>query len=162
MIILGIDPGVARIGWAILQVSKKQIQPLAYGLITTDKNTIKEKRLSILYSSMTVLIKKYSPDVMSVEDLFFANNAKTAIAVGEARGVILLSAAQKNIPVVSYTPLTVKRTITGNGQADKKQVEKMILQLFHLPEGPNVDDTIDAIAIAATHAYTHTFIAHGS
>jgi len=157
MIILGIDPGVARIGWGVLQKNRTQISVVAYGLIATEKETLKEQRLLILYDSLSTILLKYKPDVMSVEDLFFATNAKTAIAVGEARGVILLSSAKHNIPVVSYTPLAVKRTITGDGHADKKQVEKMIVQILHLKEIPKPDDTVDAIAIAATHAYTHAF-----
>ena len=157
MIILGIDPGIARIGWAVIQNTKPNITVLAYGLISTDKDVVKEQRLKCLYDGMTSIIVKYKPNVMSVEDLFFATNAKTAIAVGEARGVILLSAAKSNISVVSYTPLAVKRTITGDGHADKKQVEKMIVQILHLKEAPKIDDTTDALAIAATHAYTQKF-----
>lgn len=154
MIILGIDPGVARIGWAIIKNAKPDPVPVAYGLISTEKTALKESRLSTLYDAMLSVIKKHTPDIMSIEDIFFAKNAKTAIAVGEARGVILLAAAQSHLPVISYTPLSVKRTITGDGHADKKQVEKMITQLFKLKETPKPDDTVDALAIAATHAYT--------
>jgi len=157
MIILGVDPGIARIGWGIIQNNKPNPTVLSYGLIETEKSIPKEQRLSCLYNGMLSIIKKYTPDVMSVEDLYFATNAKTAISVGEARGVILLSAAQSNVPVVSYSPLAVKRTITGNGKADKKQVEKMIVQLLHLKNPPKIDDTTDALAIAATHAYTQRF-----
>lgn len=155
MTILGIDPGVARVGWGVIRNTKPDLTTLAYGLITTEKDMQKEFRLYSIYEGMNALFKKYSPDVMSVEDLFFATNAKTAISVGEARGVILLSAAIAKVPVVSYTPLSVKRTITGDGHADKKQVEKMIVQLLHLKEVPKIDDTSDALAIAATHAYTN-------
>jgi len=158
MVILGIDPGVARIGWGVVRTAKPNPIVLAYGLISTEKDIPKEKRLKILYDGIISILSKYKPDVMSVEDLFFATNAKTAISVGEARGVILLSAAQSNISVVSYTPLSIKRTITGDGHADKKQVEKMILQMLRLKEVPKIDDTTDALAIAATHAYTNKFI----
>jgi len=158
MRIIGIDPGFARIGWGVLHNTKPTLSVIAYGLITTEKNTQIEQRLKKLYDDMIFLLKKYKPDIMSVEDLFFSSNAKTAIAVGEARGVILLSAAQCAIPVVSYTPLTVKRTITGDGRADKKQVEKMIIKTLHIGEKPEIDDTIDALAIAATHAYTTKFV----
>ena len=157
MTILGIDPGVARIGWGIINNTKPNLTVIAYGLISTDKDIQKEQRLKNLYDGMISLLTKYKPDVMSVEDLFFATNAKTAIAVGEARGVILLSAATSNVSVVSYTPLAVKRTITGDGHADKKQVEKMIVQILHLKKIPKIDDTTDALAIAATHAYTQRF-----
>ncbi|MCJ7826586.1 crossover junction endodeoxyribonuclease RuvC [Patescibacteria group bacterium] len=157
MTILGIDPGVARIGWGILKNTKPNLCVIAYGLISTEKTAIKEARLSVLFDAMTSLISKYKPDIMSVEDLFFAKNAKTAIAVGEARGVILLAAAKGNVPVVSYAPLSIKRTITGDGHADKKQVQKMITSLLKLKECPKPDDTADALAIAATHAYTQQF-----
>ena len=156
MIILGIDPGTARIGWGIINNTKPNLTVMAYGLITTPKEIQKELRLKSLYDGMTSLLTKYKPDIMSVEDLFFATNAKTAIAVGEARGVILLAAAKGNVPVVSYTPLSIKRTITGDGHADKKQVQKMITSLLKLKECPKPDDTADALAIAATHAYTNT------
>jgi crossover junction endodeoxyribonuclease RuvC len=155
MIILGIDPGVARIGWGIIKDTKPNLTVIAYGLITTPKEMHKELRLKSLYDGMMSIFTKYRPDIMSVEDLFFAANAKTAIAVGEARGVILLAAAKSEVSVVSYTPLSVKRTITGDGHADKKQVEKMIVQILRLKETPEIDDTTDALAIAATHAYTH-------
>lgn len=155
MIILGIDPGIARIGWAIIQSGKSMPTILAYGLITTPKTLPSEIRLADLFDGLLSIIRKHNPDIMSVEDLFFATNAKTAIGVGQARGVILLAAAKSHIPVISYTPLAVKRTITGNGRADKKQVEKMIIQSFCLTDIPKIDDTIDAIAIAATHAYTN-------
>lgn len=157
MVILGIDPGVARIGWGVLHKKGTTLAVIAYGLISTDKETQKELRLKNLYDGMLLIIKKYKPDIMSVEDLFFATNAKTAISVGEARGVILLSAALSHVPVVSYAPLAVKRTITGDGHADKKQMEKMIVQMLHLKEIPKIDDTTDALAIAATHAYTQKF-----
>jgi len=162
MVILGIDPGVARIGWGIIHKKETALAVIAYGLITTDKKTQKELRLKNLYDGMLSIIKKYKPDVMSVEDVFFATNAKTAISVGEARGVILLSAATSHVSVVSYAPLAVKRTITGDGHADKKQMEKMIVQMLHLKEVPKIDDTTDALAIAATHAYTNKFVDHSS
>jgi len=158
MVILGIDPGVARIGWAVINKTNLNLSVLAYGLISTEKDMRNEYRLHTLYDAIISIFSKYKPDIMSIEDLFFATNAKTAISVGEARGVILLAAAKKNVPVVSYTPLSVKRTITGDGHADKKQVEKMIVQIFKLKEIPKVDDTIDALAIAATHAYTNKFM----
>ena len=157
MTILGIDPGIARIGWGVVKDTKPNLTAIAYGLISTPKEIMKELRLKNLYEGLMSIILKYKPDIMSVEDLFFAANAKTAISVGEARGVILLAAAMKNVSVVSYTPLSIKRTITGDGHADKKQVGKMVVQILHLKEMPAIDDTTDALAIAATHAYTHKF-----
>lgn len=157
MIILGVDPGVARVGWGIIKNAKPNVTVVAYGCISTGKEIRKEFRLNTIHDDMLSIIAKYKPEIMSIEDLFFAANAKTAISVGEARGVILLSAAKKHIPVVSYTPLSVKRTITGDGHADKKQVEKMIIRTLSIKKKPQFDDTTDALAIAATHAYTQQF-----
>jgi len=157
MTILGIDPGTARIGWSVIGGTVHSPTPYACGLVTTPKEDGKEARLTILFDSITAIIKKYTPDVASIEDLFFATNAKTAISVGEARGVILLACVKTGLPVVSYTPLAIKRTITGNGQADKKQVEKMIVQILKLKTAPKPDDVCDACAIALTHLYTNTY-----
>ncbi|MEK7076695.1 MAG: crossover junction endodeoxyribonuclease RuvC, partial [Patescibacteria group bacterium] len=101
---------------------------------------------------------KYKPNFVAIEELFFAVNARTVIPVAEARGIVLLSAAQENIPVISYTPLVVKQTITGDGHADKKQVQKMVKVLLKLSEIPKPDDTADALAIAMTHAFTKRFV----
>lgn len=155
MIILGIDPGIARVGWAVLSVVGAKLTPISYDCIETEKEKTPEKRLSEIYASLTQLIKKYSPEVMAVEDLFFATNAKTAISVGQSRGVILLTAAHEHIPVVSYSPLAVKRAITGDGKADKKQVSRMVTLTLKLPKTPLLDDTTDAIAIGMTHAYSY-------
>lgn len=157
MVILGIDPGTARIGWAVISGTTHTPIPHAYGLITTPKEEIKERRLTIIFDSVTALIKKYHPDVVSIEDLFFATNAKTAIAVGEARGVIILACAKMHLPIASYTPLAIKHTITGNGKAEKKQVERMVVQLLKLKTAPKPDDTADACAIALTHLYTKQY-----
>jgi crossover junction endodeoxyribonuclease RuvC len=155
MIILGIDPGTARIGWAILETVTATIRVIRYGCITTPEKTSPESRLVRIFNEVGALIDEYNPDALSIESLFFATNAKTAIAVGEARGVILLSAGRKKIPVISYSPLTVKKTITGYGQADKKQVQQMVKQILKLKEIPQPDDTADAVAIALTHAYSY-------
>lgn len=157
MRIIGIDPGTARIGWAIVSGTVHTPLVNAYGLVTTDAGEKKEKRLDVLFDSITTIIRKYRPDVASIEDLFFAKNAKTAIAVGEARGVIILACAKEKLPVVSYTPLAVKRTITGSGQADKKQVEQMVVRTLRLKSAPKPDDTADACAIALTHLFTNKF-----
>ena len=154
MIILGIDPGIARLGWAVIETTHPP-RPRAYGCITTEKTDTLPFRLHVAYQAVTVLVKKYHPDVMSVEDLFFSKNAKTAISVGEARGVVLLAAAQQKVDVVSYSPLTVKQTICGDGSADKKQIGKMVTRILKLKEIPKPDDTADAIAIALTHVYSY-------
>lgn len=155
MIIMGIDPGIARVGWAFIEPQGNTLNPLSYGCIETDKSELPENRLKIIHDNLISLIKKYHPTHMAVEDLFFATNAKTAIGVGQSRGVVLLTAAQHHVPVISYSPLTIKRTITGDGKADKKQIERMIMLTLRLQETPKPDDTADALAIAMTHAYTY-------
>lgn len=155
MVIIGVDPGTARVGWAAVVTIKGVTKALSYGCITTDKNEPAPKRLEKIYLELSRCVKKFKPDCMAIEDLFFAANAKTAIPVGQARGVILLTAAQKNINVVSYTPLTVKQTICGSGRAEKLQVQKMVTRLLNLKEIPKPDDTADALAIALTHAYSY-------
>lgn len=155
MMIMGIDPGIARIGWSIIDAEKSTVSAKAYGLIQTDKTETPQRRLRILFESMEHLLNKYSPNVVSIEDLFFATNVKTAIAVGQAKGILLLACAQKNIPVVSYKPLEIKRAICGNGHADKKQVECMVVRILKLTSAPKPDDVTDALAIALTYMYMH-------
>ncbi len=155
MTILGVDPGTARIGWGLIEEQGGKITAKAYGCITTDKTDSPAERLSQLYTAFTKLLKTYKPKEMGVEDLFFATNAKTAIAVGQARGVILLAAAQAHIPVSSYSPMTVKKTICGSGSADKMQIGKMITLILNLKEIPKPDDTADALAIATTHGFSY-------
>lgn len=155
MIIIGIDPGVARVGWAAVKESSGKHTALAYGCLTTNTSFTLPDRLVHIYEQLLQLFKKYQPDCVAVEDLFFATNAKTAIMVGQARGVILLSCAQAKIPVASYTPLGVKLAITGNGKAEKTHVQRMVTRLLHLKEIPTPDDTADALAIALTHAYSY-------
>lgn len=155
MIILGIDPGVARVGWAAISISKSVITSLGFDCVETAKEKVPEQRLFEIHEALRSIIKTYKPDVMAVEDLFFATNAKTAISVGQSRGVILLTAFECHIPVVSYSPLAVKRTITGDGKADKKQVSRMVTLTLKLTKTPVLDDTTDALAIAMTHAYSY-------
>lgn len=152
---MGVDPGTARVGWGIIEETGGKIAAKAYGCITTEKNTDPGERLSLIYDAMILLLKKYKPEHISVEDLFFTSNTTTAIAVGQARGVILLAAAKHKFPVISYTPSAVKKTITGSGNADKAQVGKMITKLLRLKSVPTPDDTADALAIAATHGYSY-------
>lgn len=155
MTILGIDPGTARIGWGIIETKGSLYHTRAFGLITTERNEAVELRLLKAYHQICKICVKYAPDVVSIEELFFATNAKTAIAVGQARGILLLSAAANGIPVYSYSPLAVKRAITGDGHADKKQVLKMIVSLLKLKEPPKPDDVADALAIALAHVYSY-------
>ncbi len=155
MTILGVDPGTARIGWGVVEDNGGKISAKAYGCIMTDKIDSPSERLAQLYTAFTKLIKTYKPKEIGVEDLFFATNAKTAIAVGQARGVILLACAQAHIPVTSYSPMTVKKSICGSGAAEKSQVGKMVTKLLRLKEIPTPDDTADALAIAVTHGFSY-------
>lgn len=155
MVIIGIDPGTARVGWAAVMVEGSRITPLFYGCITTHKNQEPQLRLKIIHQEITKLLARYKPTNVALEDLFFATNAKTVIPVGQARGVILLSCALKDIPVISYAPRAVKLAITGDGTADKTQVTRMVMRLLCLAKPPKPDDTADALAIALTHAYSY-------
>ncbi|MBI3956323.1 crossover junction endodeoxyribonuclease RuvC [Candidatus Gottesmanbacteria bacterium] len=155
MIIMGIDPGTARVGWAVVSVSGHQTSAVSYGCITTPAQTPAETRLLTIHTELTRLLTTYEPQSVALEDLFFATNAKTVIPVAQARGVVLLACAQQNIPVVSYAPRAVKRAIAGDGMADKTQVTRMVMRILHLDTPPKPDDTADALAIALTHAYSY-------
>jgi crossover junction endodeoxyribonuclease RuvC len=155
MIIMGVDPGIARVGWAIIEPVGPQLKPIAYGCIETEKGKKAETRLKEIYDAISHILVTYHPDCMAVEDLFFSTNVKTAIGVGESRGVVLLAASKECTPVVSYSPLTVKRAVTGDGTADKKQISRMVVLTLHLTTAPALDDTADALAIAMTHAYSY-------
>lgn len=155
MTILGVDPGYARVGWGVVNETSGKITANAHGLITTQKEIAPETRLSEIYTAFGKILDEYTPDAVAVEDLFFSNNAKTAIAVGQARGVILLCANQHYMPVFSYSPVAIKKAICGSGSADKSQVGKMMVQLLRLKKLPTPDDVADALAIAATHGYSY-------
>lgn len=156
MRILGIDPGYARVGWAVLEVRGQKLEVRNFGCIETSKNTASDERLVDVYKQVCALIKKYKPNALAIEELFFTTNAKTAFKVGEARGVIILTGAMQKIPVTSYTPLQIKIAVTGYGHADKGQVGRMIKAILKLKELPKLDDTVDAIAVALTHAFTNS------
>ena len=155
MKIVGIDPGIGRTGWGIIEVRNGKLDVGSYGCIETEKNGEIGKRLHRLYQEVASIIAKEEPDVMAIEDLFFNTNAKTALTVGQARGVVLLAAAQRNLPISVYTPLQVKIAVSGYGRADKGQVGQMVKTLLKLPSIPKPDDTADALAIAITHAFSY-------
>jgi crossover junction endodeoxyribonuclease RuvC len=155
MLILGIDPGFARVGWAILKSQNSEFRIQNCGCIETEKNNSSEERLVLVYKKVCELVKKYKPDALAIEKLFFTTNAKTAFQVGEARGAIILAASLQKISVFSYTPLQVKIAVTGYGKADKAQVGRMVKAILKLKELPKLDDTVDAIAVALTHAFTN-------
>lgn len=157
MIILGIDPGTAITGYGLIESEGNKIRVVDYGCIMTQANTRLEDRLEKIHLELTDLIKKHQPAEVAVEELFFTTNAKTAIAVGQARGVILLTAKENHCLIFGYTPLQVKSTICGYGKAEKKQVQKMVQMLCRLKECPKPDDAADAIAIAICHANSRKF-----
>lgn len=152
MKILGIDPGYAIVGYgAIFSVANK-FKPLCYGAIQTEAELPFCDRLSKIYAEMNELLAKVKPDAMAVEKLYFQNNHKTAIDVAQARGVILLSAKNLNVPIFEYTPLQVKTVVTGYGKAKKMQVMNMTKRLLSLEKMPKLDDTADALAVAICHS----------
>lgn len=153
MRIIGVDPGIARVGWGVIESSSNKVSTIAFDCFETHKSKPTETRLLEIYNFLTTLILDYKPDAISVEELFFNTNVKTALTVGQARGVVLLSAAYQSVPVVSYTPLQVKMAITGYGRADKSQIGHMVKTLLYLKSIPKPDDTADALAIALTHSF---------
>jgi len=149
-IILGLDPGIADTGWGVLAKSGQKIKIIACGSIKTSSKIDFIKRLGVLHHELTQIIKKYRPNAITVEQLFFCKNAKTALIVGQARGVCLLTIAENNLPLFEYTPLQVKQALTSYGKADKKQVGQMVRVLLNLKSVPRPDDAADALAIAIT------------
>ena len=156
MIILGLDPGLATVGWGIIESVKGSIRPLAYGAITTPAHTEIEARLLMIANDLEDLINKYHPDEMAIEELFFTNNITTGIAVAEARGVILCTAHKLGVKISEYTPLQVKSAVVGYGRAEKHQVISMVTSLLKLKKPPRPDDTADALAIAICHSQCAT------
>ena len=149
MRILGIDPGLATTGWAVVDFDKNgNPNPVDYGAISTPKGLRVSERLVEIYSDMNELIKKFKPDCAGVETLLFNNNAKTAMSVGEARGVVLLALEENSIPFKEFTPSQVKSSIAGYGKADKKQVQENVKRMCGLDSIPKPDDAADAIAVA--------------
>ena len=157
MRILGIDPGIAIVGYGIVDKNANAYKAVKYDAITTKAHTPIENRLLSIYNELDLIIKEYKPEVMSVEELFFNNNAKTAFAVGQARGVILLAAVQNNLPIYEYTPLQVKQALTGYGRADKNQIQQMVKAMLGLSAVPKPDDVADALAIAMCHGNSMRF-----
>jgi crossover junction endodeoxyribonuclease RuvC len=158
MITLGIDPGTALLGYGIV-ADDPEPAALGYGVVETGPDRPMAGRLLILFERLNELIRDYRPDVMAVEQLFFARNATTAIAVGQARGVVLLAAALANLPVVEYKPAEVKQAVVGYGKAEKHQVQEMIRLLLRLDQTPHPDDAADALAVALCHVQTAPFFA---
>ncbi len=153
VLILGIDPGTGTTGYGVIVAQGSRLRSMDYGAIRTKAGEEMSERLCVLHDSLKDLIKAVNPDVVAVEQLFFNTNVATALAVGQARGVILLTAAQAGIPLAEYTPLQVKQTVTGHGRATKQQVGFMVKALLNLETIPRPDDAADALAIAICHAH---------
>lgn len=153
MVIIGIDPGYAIVGYGILRYEKNRFSVLDFGAITTPSDMDFADRLNCVYEDLSWLLDKYKPDAMSIEKLFFNTNKKTAVNVAQARGVILLAAQRNSVECFEYTPLQVKQSVVGYGQAEKKQVQEMTKHLLNLSAVPKPDDTADALAMAICHAH---------
>ena len=156
MVILGIDPGFAIVGFGVIEKQNNYIKVLDYGVITTHKDTPTPMRLLQVYQGIQQLIDKYKPDAIALEELFFNNNVTTAINVAQARGVMLIASVNYTKNLFEYTPLQIKQALTGNGRAEKQQVQYMVKAILNLNSIPKPDDAADALAVALTHAQTNT------
>lgn len=153
MIVLGIDPGTAALGYGIVERSAGRLRAIDYGVVVTSPTETLPARLRVLHASLVELIELHAPDLVGVERLFFSKNAQTAFAIGQARGVVLLAAAQHGLAVREATPSEVKSAVAGHGAAAKDQVARMAQLILAMPEIPRPDDAADALAVAITHAH---------
>lgn len=154
--ILGIDPGIAIVGFGFIDKEGSKLTPVQYGCIQTESHTPTEQRLLQVYEATLQLIDKYKPDAIALEKLFFNRNVTTAFTVGQARGVQVLAAVQRGLAVAEYTPLQVKQAVVGYGKAEKKQVQEMVKMFLRLRAVPKPDDVADALAVAICHAHSCT------
>ena len=155
--ILGIDPGYAIVGFGVLDYDGFRFTPVEYGAITTSADMEFTSRLRAIHADTEFIFERFKPDCMAIERLYFTTNQKTAIDVAQARGIVLLSSAIRNIPVSEYTPLQVKQSVVGYGKAEKRQVMEMTRQILGLAHIPRPDDAADALAIAICHGHTSRF-----
>lgn len=160
MVILGIDPGYATIGFGVVISERGSFALRQYGVITTPPELSFPQRLQVIYSDMLQLIEQVMPDAMAIEELFWGHNVTTGIGVSHARGVILLAAAQKELPIHEYTPMQIKQSVVGYGNATKHQVMDMTRRLLHMTAVARPDDAADAIAVALCHARSSTSLLH--
>ena len=154
MRILGIDPGLAIVGWGVIEYSANRFRTVAYGSVQTPAGMDTAERLLSIHNDLNDIIQKYRPEQMAVEELFFNTNITTGIRVAEARGVIIMTGQMHALPMAEYTPLQVKQAVVGYGRAEKKQVIEMVTKILNLPKPPKPDDTADALAIAICHAHS--------
>jgi crossover junction endodeoxyribonuclease RuvC len=157
MIILGVDPGTATTGYGLIEKKGKICSCLKYGVIKTSADSKQEDRLEKINQEMSLIFNQYQPDVLAIESLYFFKNLKTALPVSQARGIVLMIASQKKVPVFEYTPLQAKMATVGYGRADKKQVQEMVKILLELEETPKPDDAADALAVAICYASTNFY-----
>ncbi len=155
MVIMGIDPGTATTGWGVIDVVGGKPMYIKAGTIATSPKETQEARLVIIYDDLMNLFAAFKPTHLALEQLFFNTNTKTALLVGQARGVAMLASQKQNCPIFSYTPLQVKMAISGYGRADKKQVQQMVKTILKLSEIPKPDDAADALAVAITHSFSY-------
>ena len=155
MRVLGIDPGYAIVGWGVVEYAGNRFAPVDFSAVCTDAGVPFERRLDEVYTGIKEVIERTKPEVLAIEKLFYQHNQTTVIGVAEARGVILLAAAQAGLPIYEYTPMQVKQAVTGYGKAVKKQVQEMTRVLLHLPAVPKPDDIADALAMAITFCHTN-------
>ena len=156
MRVLGIDPGYAIVGWGVVEYAGNRFAPVDFGAVCTDAGVPFERRLDEVYTGIKEVIARTKPEVLAIEKLFYQHNQTTVIGVAEARGVILLAAAQCGVPIYEYTPMQVKQAVVGYGLAEKKQVMDMVKRLLKLKAVPRPDDAADALAIAICHARSAT------
>ncbi|NLY88834.1 MAG: crossover junction endodeoxyribonuclease RuvC [Firmicutes bacterium] len=154
MRIMGIDPGTASTGFGLLEQEGSRLRLLEYGVIRTEPGIPDAERLLQIHRGVGALLKNYRPEVIAVEELFFNKNSRTVLAVGQARGVVMLAAAQAELQVEEYTPLQVKMAVVGYGRAEKRQVQEMVKALLGLSRLPRPDDAADALAVAICHAHS--------
>jgi crossover junction endodeoxyribonuclease RuvC len=156
MIAIGFDPGTARLGYGVIE-SEPSPRAIDYGVIVTDAGAAMPTRLLLIHSAVSELIDRHQPDAVAVELLFFAQNVTTAMTVGQARGIVLLAAAQRGVAVAEYAPAEVKQAVVGYGKADKHQMQEMVRLVLGLEVAPSPDDAADALAVAICHVQTAPF-----
>lgn len=156
MLILGIDPGIATVGFGLVESEKNRQKLINYGVITTPAGNSLSSRLDQIYNDLNEIFETFRPDVMAVEELFFNTNITTGIAVAHGRGIILLAGYRANVPVYEYTPLQVKQAVVGYGRAEKSQVISMVQRMLNMKTAPKPDDAADALALALCHARSST------
>jgi crossover junction endodeoxyribonuclease RuvC len=154
MRVLGIDPGIAITGYGLVEEVRGDLRPLVFGVIRTPANQPLPRRLQLIYRAVSDLAQEWEPEAAAVEELFFSRNVRTAMSVGQARGVALLALADAGLDVAEYTPLVIKQAVTGYGNADKAQMQEMVRLLLELAEVPRPDDAADALAVAICHLHS--------